>query len=111
MDCDVIRIKLTRRHAVTRLGAGAIVPLGGFKAPSSSAFSTTNKAREDLYYKSLTEVGRRIRSRDLSPVNLTQLMLDRIAKADPGWKNYATVMSEPALADARVALREIGAGR
>ena len=111
MDRDVNRNKLTRRYAVTLLGAGAIVPLGGFKAPSSSAFSTTNKAREDLYYTSLTEVGRRIRSRDLSPVDLTQLMLDRIAKFDPRLKSYATVMSEQALADARAALQEIGAGR
>jgi hypothetical protein len=111
MDRDVNPKKLTRRHAVTLLGAGAIVPLGGFKAPSSSAFSTTNKAREDLYYTSLTEVGRRIRSGDLSPVDLTQLMLDRIAKFDPRLKSYATVMSEQALADAKAARQEIGAGR
>ena len=111
MDRDVNRNKITRRYAVTLLGAGAIVPLGGFKALSSSAFSTTNKPREDLYYTSLTEVGRRIRLRDLSPVDLTQLMLDRIAKFDPRLKSYATVMSEQALADARAALQEIGAGR
>jgi Amidase len=111
MDRDLNRSQLTRRHAVTLLGAGAIVPPGGFKAPSSFAFSATNKAREDLYYTSLTEVGRRIRSRDLSPVDLTLLMLDRIAKFDPQLKSYATVMSGQVLADARGALQEIGAGR
>ena len=107
MDRDVNRNKITRRYAVTLLGAGAIVPLGGFKALSSSAFSTTNKPREDLYYTSLTEVGRRIRLRDLSPVDLTQLMLDRIAKFDPRLKSYATVMSEQALADARAVFRKL----
>lgn len=111
MDCGVNQNKLTRRHAITLLGASAIALLGKFKAPASSAFSTTNKTREDLYYTSLREVGRRIQSRDLSPVDLTRLMLDRIVKVDPQLKSYATVMSEQALADARAALQEIGAGR
>ncbi len=75
MDSDVNRNKLTRRHAITLLGASSIVPLGGFNAPTSSAFSTANKAPEDLYYTSLTEVGRRIRSRDMSPVDLTQSLI------------------------------------
>ncbi len=64
-----------------------------------------------LYYASLQEVGRRIQSHDLSPVDLTRMMLDRIAKVDPRLKSYATVMSEQALADASAALKEIQAGR
>ena|ERR1700679_516380 len=39
------------------------------------------------------------------------MMLDRIAKVDPRFKSYATVMSEHALADARAALQKIQAGR
>jgi amidase len=103
--------KLTRRRAVALLGAGAIAPLHGLKASRSSALSTDKKTPDDLYYASLQEVGLRIQSHDLSPVDLTRMMLDRIAKVDPRLKSYATVMSEQALADASAALHEIQTGR
>ena len=103
--------KLTRRRAVTLMGAAAIAPLPGLEASTSSAFSTYKKTHDDLYYASLQEVGRRIQSHDLSPVDLTRMMLDRIAKVDPHLKGYATVMSEQALADASAALKEIQARR
>ena len=61
-------------------------------------------------YLSLREVARRIAAREVSPVDLTQRMLARIAKADPGLKSYATVMGDQAMADARAAAVEIGAG-
>jgi len=111
LDRDVNSHKLTRRRAVTLLGAGAIAPLCGLKASTSSAFSTDKKTYDNLYYASLQEVGRRIQSHDLSPVDLTRMMLDRIAQVDPRLKSYATVMSEQALADASAALQEIQAGR
>jgi amidase len=60
---------------------------------------------------SLQEVGRRIASRDVSPVDLTQRMLDRIAKIDATLKSYAAIMAEPALAAARAAEQEIRAGK
>ena len=72
---------------------------------------TGSKASADLYYMSLRDVARRIQSRDLSPVDLTRLMLDRITSVDPRLKSYATVMADQALADARAALQEIEAGR
>ena len=60
---------------------------------------------------SLREVARRIQSRELSPVDLTKLMLERIKRRDTKLKSFATVMSEQALADADASLREIEAGR
>jgi amidase len=102
--------KLSRRQAATLIGAGVIVPLAACKGPSSSP-ETRSTASVELYFRSLQEIARRIQSRDLSPVDLTTLMLDRIGKIDPRLKSYATVMSDQALADARAALQEIEAGR
>jgi hypothetical protein len=45
MDRDVNRNKLTRWHAVTLLGAGAIVPLGGFKALGSIGIAGGRRTR------------------------------------------------------------------
>jgi amidase len=66
---------------------------------------------EALHYMSLQDIARRIASREVSPVELTRRMLDRIAKVDPTLKSYATVMSEQALADARASEREIQGGK
>ena len=96
---------------MTLIGASAIVPFSACKGPAFSSPSTTSKATEDLSYASLREVARRIQSRDLSPVDLTRLMLERINRIDSRLKSYATVMSEQALADATACLREIEAGR
>jgi amidase len=65
---------------------------------------------EALHYLSLEAVARRIQSRAISPVDLTQIMLARIARIDPLLKAYATVMPEAAMADARAAARDIAAG-
>jgi len=103
---------MSRRRALTLIGASVFVPLGGCKSPTSSSLPTVNTSSGNpLYYASLQEVARRIQSRDLSPVELTHLMLERIASVDPRLKSYATVMSEHALAYANMALQEIGAGR
>ena len=64
-----------------------------------------------LHYQTITEVAGRLASREISPVELTQAMLDRIAALDGELKSYATVMAEQALAAARAAEAEIAAGR
>jgi amidase len=63
-----------------------------------------------LHYQTITEVAERIRSRDISPIELTRAILDRIASLDGELKSYATVMAEPAMAAARAAESEIAAG-
>jgi amidase len=62
-------------------------------------------------YLSLRAVARRIAAGEVSPVDLTERMLARIARVDPGLKSYATVMRDQAIADARKAAAEIAAGR
>ena len=64
-----------------------------------------------LHYQTITDVAARIRSREISPVELTQALLDRIAALDGELKSYVTVMAEPAMAAARTAEAEIAAGQ
>jgi amidase len=68
-------------------------------------------ASTELHYLDLTEVARRVQSRELSPVEVTQALLDRIAALDPTLHSYATVMADSALAQARAAEAEIMAGK
>ena len=63
-----------------------------------------------LHYQTITEVGARLRSGELSPVELTTAILERIEALDGGLKSYATVMADSALASARTAEQEIAAG-
>jgi aspartyl-tRNA(Asn)/glutamyl-tRNA(Gln) amidotransferase subunit A len=64
-----------------------------------------------LAYLSLAEASRLIRSRALSPVEYTQALLDRISAIDPAYNAFLLVMPESALAEAKAAEREIGAGQ
>ena len=65
----------------------------------------------DVHYGSLEEAAQTIASREISSVELTQAILDRISKIDPTLKSYATLMPERALADAAVLDAETRAGR
>ncbi len=69
----------------------------------------TNPA--ELAYATIETLAPLIAAGDLSPVDLTQAQLDRIAAADARLKSYATVMADSALAEARQAHDEIAAGR
>ena len=63
-----------------------------------------------LHYQTITEVAARIKSREISPVELTESQLNRIAALDGELKSYATVMADQAMAAARTAEQEIVAG-
>lgn len=65
----------------------------------------------DIGYLTLLEAGARLRRRELSPVELTQTMLARIERIDPGLNSYLTVLPDRALEDARRAEQELAAGR
>ena len=67
-------------------------------------------AADNLCYLGLVDVGRRIRAREVSSVEVTQALLQRIAQFDGQLKSYATVTPEPALRAAAEADREIGRG-
>ena len=64
-----------------------------------------------LHYRSLIEVSELVRTRDLSPVELTRVTLERIEQLNSKLGAYYTVFGEQALADARAAESEIAAGR
>src|SRR4029077_8561179 len=56
-----------------------------------------------LAYASISEIGKLYRRRKLSPVELTQFLLDRIARLNPRLNAYLTLNSEIALKDAAAA--------
>ena len=65
---------------------------------------------DDLCYLGLIDVGRQIQTRQLSSVEVTRKLLERVAKLDGRLRSYATVTPEIALQAAEEADREIGHG-
>ena len=60
--------------------------------------------------RTLAEAAALIARRELSPVELTQEMLDRIGEVDPDVRAFVTLLPEQALAQAKEAERELMAG-
>jgi aspartyl-tRNA(Asn)/glutamyl-tRNA(Gln) amidotransferase subunit A len=69
------------------------------------------KTSAELAYLSLSEVAGLLEKRELSPVELTQAMLDRIAALDPQLHAYYTVFADEALAAAKDAEAQIRHGQ
>jgi aspartyl-tRNA(Asn)/glutamyl-tRNA(Gln) amidotransferase subunit A len=65
----------------------------------------------DLAFMTMAEASRLVRARKLSPVELTQALLARIAELDGIFHAYIAVTKETALAQARDAETEIAAGQ
>ena len=65
---------------------------------------------EEILYLPLSELAKRIETRKLSPVDLTQLYLDRSAKLGPRLNAYARLIPETALEHAKAAEKEIQQG-
>jgi amidase len=61
--------------------------------------------RDELAFASAREQAALVRSRDVSPVELVELYLERIERIDPALNSYVTVASEQALTVARAAER------
>jgi aspartyl-tRNA(Asn)/glutamyl-tRNA(Gln) amidotransferase subunit A len=66
---------------------------------------------EDVFFAPVTELSARIKARQLSPVELAEGFLARIAKHSGRYNAFVTVTRELALAQARSAESEIAAGR
>src|SRR5687767_1736804 len=64
-----------------------------------------------LHYLTIARAAELLRSRQLSPVELTRAHLARIEALEPRLHAYITVSAEAALAQARAAESEIAAGR
>ena len=65
---------------------------------------------EELFYLSLSELAKRIESKKLSPVELTQIYLERSQKFGPRFNAYARLTPEIALEQAKAAEKEIQRG-
>jgi aspartyl-tRNA(Asn)/glutamyl-tRNA(Gln) amidotransferase subunit A len=65
---------------------------------------------EEIYYLSVTELAKRIETKKLSPVELTQAYLARAEKFGPRLNAYARLTPELALAQAQAAEKEIHRG-
>ena len=63
---------------------------------------------DELAFLEISELARLLASRKVSPVELTEGMLRRIERLDPGLKSYALVTPELALEQARSAEQMIG---
>ena len=63
-----------------------------------------------LHFKTITEISEEIASKQLSPVDVTSAMLERIEELDGQLKSYATVMADSAMAAAQEAEQEINTG-
>ncbi len=65
---------------------------------------------EEIFYLSVSELAKRIESKKLSPVDLTQAYLDRSQKLGPRFNAYARLTPEIALPQAKAAEKEIQRG-
>ena len=63
-----------------------------------------------LHYMTISELGRLLKSRKISAVEVTETMLGRIDALDHSYKGYATVMPDHAMRAARLADDEIRRG-
>jgi aspartyl-tRNA(Asn)/glutamyl-tRNA(Gln) amidotransferase subunit A len=66
---------------------------------------------EDLLFQPVTELASLIRTKKLSPVELTRACLARITALEPTYHAWVTVLAERALDEARRAEKEIASGR
>ena len=65
----------------------------------------------DLAFRSIPELGRLLRSRRLSAVELTAHFLDRLERLGPTYNAVVTVLRDSALAEARTRDQELGSGK
>ena len=59
----------------------------------------------------IATIGARIADKTVSPVALTEMMLNRISRIDPQLRSYVTVLRDDALKSAELAEREIAGGK
>ena len=67
-------------------------------------------SQTNLYHLTIREAAGLLKSGELSPVELTQVFLDRIEATDDRLHSFITVLTEQSLADARLAEAEIRRG-
>ena len=84
---------------------------GAYAATIARAQPARVPPASELPYLSIAEAAPLLRTRRLSPVTLTQAVLDRISRVEPRVHAFITVTREEALRAAGEAEQEIGAGK
>jgi amidase len=102
--------RLSRRDLLALIGAGTVASLQTGCATDSARAGKDPVELGSVHYLGLSEVALLIGAGKISPVELTQRMLDRIRALDGRLHSYATVMADSAQAAARLAEREIRSG-
>jgi amidase len=75
------------------------------------AVSEKSSARDlDVAFAGAARQAEMVRAKDVSPKELVELYLERIARIDPGLNAYRTVLGERALADADEAGKRVASG-
>jgi len=97
---------ITRRRLMALLGVTGVAALQGGCGRDGGA----GAGAADLHYDTLLSVAQRIKSGELSPVALTESILQRIESLESRLNAYATVMYQSARSAARRAEEQIGAG-
>jgi aspartyl-tRNA(Asn)/glutamyl-tRNA(Gln) amidotransferase subunit A len=68
-------------------------------------------AGQDLQFRSLSDIAEQIRRKDVSPVEVTRAVLDRLERLNPRLNAFMANLGEQALASARQAEQEIASGQ
>ena len=93
------------------LSATTVTLMSGIANPMDAQSKAENKSRPaDLQWLTLTEASHLLRDKKISPVELTQLCLDRIGRLNPKLNAFITVTADSALTQAREAEAEIQKG-
>jgi len=93
-NADPARQFVEERHG----SPGSLPSLGG-PVPRASRSAEVS----DVVYAGIRELGTRFRKREVSPVEVTTALLDRIARLDPKLNAFVTLTAERALAEAKAA--------
>jgi len=108
------RRRLSRRSFVKTAmagAAGALIPRMSFAAGWAGATARTGAGESNLYRLTLAEASDLVKSKRISPVELTQACLKRIEQLNLKFNAFITVTAESALAEARKAEAEIQRGQ
>jgi aspartyl-tRNA(Asn)/glutamyl-tRNA(Gln) amidotransferase subunit A len=68
-------------------------------------------AGQDLQFRSLSDIAEQIRRKDVSPVEVTRAVLDRLERLNPRLNAFMANLGEQALASAQQAEQEIASGQ
>ena len=105
-----IQTEFTRREALAVVGGGLALSLHAACSPDLGGESPMAESDVPIHYWSLMETARALRAGDLSPVDLTRRLLNRIEALDGDLESFATVTPQRAMEAARTAQAEIEAG-